>query len=52
MGHPGFWGWLRFWCGSQEFLKLVGRFPAAEGVFVEVHVDALASELYALDAEA
>jgi hypothetical protein len=43
---------LRFWCGSREFLKLVVRFPATESVFVEVHVDALAAKLYALDAEA
>ena len=31
---------------------LVGRFPAAERVFVDFHVDAFASKLYSLDAEA
>jgi hypothetical protein len=36
----------------DNFESLAVRFPGAEGVFVEVHVDALAAKLYFLDAEA
>jgi hypothetical protein len=46
-----FEGCCRGFFGSTE-VELLERFPTAKFVFIEFHVDAFASKLYSLDAEA
>jgi hypothetical protein len=53
MGHRSFRGWEASRVRQPAIVEAsAGCFPAAKGVFVDFHVDALAPKLYALDAEA